>query len=371
MFGKKFFGFIIILIAVGVYFYNEFQHPRFGVDPSGQRLARIEKSPNYENGAFKNSMPEPTNLEKDNFFVRMYNIHIAKGGNRTPKSPLPTVKTDIKNIDREQNVIIPLGHSSYFIQLYGVRILVDPVFNDYAGPFSLINRAFEGTTVYTLEDMPDIDYVFISHDHYDHLEYETMLALRGKVHKVITTLGLGAYLELWGYKPEEIWEGDWFDSIRLKNNIELHILPARHYSSRRFTRNKTLWAGMALIAPSLKIYYSSDSGYGDHIQAIAKKFGEFDLAILDVGQFNPKGWPHIHFLPEHAAKVAEEVGAKRMLPGHNSKFAIALHDWKDPLEKMSQESIGKSYTLLTPRIGEVIDLDDAEQSFDSWWKTIE
>ncbi len=368
---KKRYLFLIILVALAAYLYNEFQHPRFGVDPSAERLARIEKSPNYKDGAFANYDPEPVNLVKDNFAVRMYNIHVAKGGKRTPKEPIPTVKTDIKNIDPKLNVVIPLGHSSFFMQVDGVRILVDPVFLDYAGPFSFINRAFDGTVVYSLDDMPKLDYVFISHDHYDHLEYETMLALRGKVDKVITTLGVGAYLELWGYKPEEIWEGDWFDSITLKNNVQLYITPARHYSSRLKSRNKTLWAGMALIAPSAKIYYSADTGYGSQIKKIAEKFDGFDLAILDVGQFNPLGWPHIHFLPEHAAKAAEEIGAKRVHAAHNSKFAIALHDWQVPLEEFTKASQGKNYTLLTPRIGEVIDLNQPDQTFDQWWKTIE
>ncbi len=370
MFGKKSFVFLVLLLLSGIFLYYEFNHPRFGVDPKGQRLARIEKSPNYKNGAFVNADPEPTNLVKENFFVRMYNIHVAKDGARVPNEPIPTAKTDLKALDPKSNVVIPLGHSSFFIQLDGMRMLVDPVFLDYAGPFSFINRAFEGSVIYSLDDMPPIDYVFISHDHYDHLEYETMLALRGKVDKVITTLGLGAYFELWGYAPEDIWEGDWFDSLSLKNGIELTITPSRHYSSRLKSRNKTLWAGMALISPSAKIYYSSDTGYGSHIAKIAEKFNDFDLAILDVGQFNPLGWPHIHFLPEHAAKAAEEIGAKRVFPAHNSKFAIALHDWKMPLEELTKASQGKNYKLLTPLIGEAIDLDNPKQTFEQWWKNV-
>ncbi len=370
MFGKKRTWFLLILVIIGIYGYNESNHPRFGVDPSGERLARIEKSPNYKDGIFVNMDPEPTNLQKDSFPVLMYNIHIKKDGQRTPAKPIPTVKTDLKALDPKQNVVVPLGHSSFFMQIDGVKILVDPVLLDYAGPFPFINRAFDGTVVYSLDDMPKLDYIFISHDHYDHLEYETMLALRGKVDKVITTLGVGAYLEQWGYKPEEIWEGDWFDSLELKNNVTLHIMPARHYSSRLKSRNKTLWAGMALIAPSASIYYSADSGYGSQVAEIAKKFDGFDLAIFDVGQYNPLGWPHIHFLPEDAAKAAVEVKAKRVLPAHNSKFAIALHDWFTPLEEFTKASAGKNYSLLTPRIGEVIDLNDEKQTFDQWWKAI-
>ncbi len=370
MFAKKRFWFLIILIAAGAYLYNEFQHPRFGIDPSGERLARIEKSPNYKNGVFVNADPDPTNLVRDNFIVRMYNIHIKKDGERTPKKPIPSAKTDLKALDPKQNVVVPLGHSSFFVQIDGVKMLVDPVFLDYAGPFPFINKAFEGSVVYSLADMPAVDYVFISHDHYDHLEYETILALKGKADKFIMPLGLGAYFEFWGFDPKDLWEGDWFDTLMLKNNIQLYIMPARHYSSRLKSRNKTLWSGMALMAPSAKVYFSGDTAYGSHIQEIAKKFDGFDLAILDVGQFNPLGWPHIHFLPEHAAKAAEEIKAKRVFPSHNSKFAIALHDWHAPLEEFSKASAGKNYSLLTPKIGEVINLDDPKQTFEPWWKAI-
>ncbi len=372
---KKFFYLLLLLIiGTGIYAYFELTHERFGASPSGERLAKMQQYPNFKDGAFSNTEAEPTNLVKESFIIRMYDIHFNKGGDRTPKDPIPSVKTDLKALAKShpnQNVLIPLGHSSFYMQLNGLHMLIDPVFTSYAAPFSILNKAFNGTNVYTVEDMPPIDYILISHDHYDHLDYDVMKAMQGKVKKVIAPIGVGAHLELWGYKPEEIWEGYWYDSVNIGNDVQVHILPARHYSSRLFGKNKTLWAGLGFITPERKIVYSGDTGYGKHLPEIAEKLGTFDLAILDVGQFNPDGWPHIHLLPEHAAKAAEELGVKRLLPCHNSKFAIALHPWKAPLDMMEAASKGKNYKLLTPMIGEIIDLDNDNQVFNAWWKQVQ
>ncbi len=369
---KKRYIFLMLLLGIGAYAYSIFTHESFGADPTGERLKRIENTPTYKDGTFFNTMPEPTNLVKDNYILRMYNIHFdKKEGSRVPANPIPTVHTDLKAFKKEQNVIVPLGHSSFYMQINGIRILIDPVFASYAAPFSFLNKSFKGTNIYSVDDLPPIDYVLITHDHYDHLEYDTMKALKDKVPTVIAPLGVGAHLELWGYKPEQIKEGYWYDGFRLKNDMEVHILPARHYSSRLLSKNKTLWAGFAVISPKYKILFSGDTGYGDHFKEIAKKFGPIDVAILDVGQFNADGWPHIHLLPKDAAVAATELRAKRVLPSHNSKFAIALHDWKAPLELFAQASEGKDYTLLTPLIGEVIYIDDPNQKFDAWWKEIE
>ncbi len=368
MIQKKRYRFLIVLVCGLAYLALELQHARFGAEPTGERLQRIEQTANYKDGAFFNTMPDPTNLERENFFVRMYEIHFNKDGRRVPKNPVPFHKTDLKTLDITQDVVVPLGHSSYYMQVGGLRLLVDPVLSAYAAPFSFMNQAFEGTLVYALDDFPPIDYVLISHDHYDHLDYDTMTALRGKIKRVLAPLGVGAHLEHWGYEPKDIWEGYWYDSITLENDVQIHMLPARHYSSRLFERNKTLWASIAIISPRTRIYYSGDTGYGDHLKEIGDKFGEFDLAILDVGQFNAKGWPHIHLLPMHAAIATQELRAKRMLPGHNSKFAIALHDWDAPLEEISKASEGKDFLLVTPLIGDVVHVNDNTQTFPPWWK---
>ncbi len=370
MFKKKFFWCVVVILSLSAFIYTSLTHERFGAKPTGERLKRIEKTATYKNGAFTNTLPDPTNLEKENFFIRMYKIHFDKDGERVPSKPIPTVKTLLKDLDITKDTIIPLGHSSYYMHLNGLRILIDPVFTPYAAPFSILNKAFEGTSVYSVSDLPEIDYVLITHDHYDHLDYDTMKALRHTVPTVIAPLGVGAHLEHWGYAPEQIKEGYWYEGFRLNNDVEVFIVPARHYSSRLFDKNKTLWAGFALKSPKHNIYFSGDTGYGDHFTEISEKYGPFDVVMLDVGQYNSKGWPHIHMLPHEAATAAVELGAKRMLPGHNGKFAIALHDWKEPFELITAASVDKPYVLLTPMIGEIITIADSTQSFSAWWKDL-
>ncbi len=373
MLRKKRFWIVAIVMLLAAYLYENLTHPRFGADPSGERLARIEKMPNYKDGAFHNTMPDPTNVEKPSFLSLMYQIHFDKEeGTRVPSQSIPSIKTDLKSLDLQENILIPLGHSSFYLQLHGLRILIDPVFAPYAAPFSFLNESFEGSNVYTVADMPMLDYILISHDHYDHLDYDAMKALQPLLKKsIICPMGVGAHLELWGYTPEQLLEGYWYESFSLGNAVKVQILPARHYSSRLFSKNKTLWAAFAISSPSEKIFFSGDTGYGDHILEIASKEGPFDTAIIDCGQFNDKGWPHIHMLPEDVAKSAAELGAKRLIPMHNGKFSIALHDWKAPLDMITEASKDKDYTLLTPIIGDKVNLDMEGQTFAPWWKKIQ
>ncbi len=373
MFAKKRFWLVAIVMLLAGYVYQTLTHERFGADPSGERLALIEKMPNYKDGAFFNTMPDPTNLVKDNFLYRMYQIHFDKApGSRIPAQAIPSTKTDLKALDPKRTLLIPLGHSSYYLQMNGLRMLIDPVFAPYAAPFSFLNQSFNGTNIYTVDDMPPIDYILISHDHYDHLDYDAMKALQPKLgKKVITPLGVGAHLELWGYSADQIMEGYWYDDFTLENDVTVHILPARHYSSRLFSKNKTLWAAFAIMSPTEKLFFSGDTGYGDHILQIAGKLGPFDTVILDCGQYNAQGWPHIHMLPKDVAQAAAELGTKRLLPAHNGKFSIALHDWKDPFIQITEATKNKDYTLLTPIIGDVVDLDIEGQTFPAWWELVQ
>jgi L-ascorbate metabolism protein UlaG (beta-lactamase superfamily) len=207
----------------------------------------------------------------------------------------------------------------------------------------------------------------ISHDHYDHLDYKTVVALQPNVKKVITGLGVGAHLEYWGYAPEQLIEMDWEDSITLSNGSLLHALPARHFSGRTFTRNKTLWLAFLLEAGSQKLYLGGDSGYDSHFAAIGKRFGEIDLAILENGQYN-LAWQAIHCLPEEVLKAAKDLNAKKVLPVHSSKFSLALHSWDEPLKELHRLNETYQVKLLTPRIGELVNLDSEDHTFTHWWR---
>jgi L-ascorbate metabolism protein UlaG (beta-lactamase superfamily) len=256
------------------------------------------------------------------------------------------------------------------MHLGGKRILIDPVFSAYAAPVSFVNKAFDGTNQYTAEDMPEIDYLLISHDHWDHLDYPTVTALKPKIKNVICGLGVGTYFEDWGFDPKLIYETDWFTVLKFADAFTIHVLPARHFSGRLFSRNKTLWTGFALVTPECRVFYSGDGGYGPHFKQIGEMLNGFDIVIMENGQYD-KNWPYIHMMPEEVAMATEELKAKALLPGHAGRFAIANHPWDEPFERITKASQNKHYRLLTPMIGEAVDFDNQQQPFSRWWKNVE
>ena len=205
-------------------------------------------------------------------------------------------------------------------------------------------------------------------DHWDHLDYATATALRSKVGQVVCPLGVGAHFEAWGYGKETVFEGDWYSVLEGKDGFAIHILPARHFSGRSLTRNKTLWAGFALVTPERRIFFSGDSGYGKHFAEIGARFGGFDLAMLDCGQYD-ENWRYVHMMPEDTAQAAEDLRARALLPGHVGKFAIAYHTWDDPFKRIVAASRGKPYRLLLPLIGEPVALPIASDGeILRWWE---
>lgn len=217
--------------------------------------------------------------------------------------------------------------------------------------------------------MPEIDYLLITHDHWDHLDYPTISALKPKIKQVICGLGVGAYFEQWGFASGLIHEADWFTSLDLENDFTVHVLPARHYSGRMLTRNKTLWSSLALATPERQIFFSGDSGYGPHFKQIGEGFNGFDLVILDSGQYD-KNWPYVHMTPEEAVQAAEDLRGKALLPAHVGKFSIANHPWDDPFQRIAAASQNKNYRLFTPMIGEPVELANEQHVFSPWWEGV-
>ncbi len=358
---------ITIAMIMGAISY--FNRPVFGKQPSGERLERIHKSPNYRDGAFQNQSHTPDLTDGANYFSVLWEFIFGKSKRATPSGTIPSTKIDLLTLPPEKNILVWFGHSSYFMQIDGVRILVDPVFSGTASPFSFATKAFKGTDRYTPADMPEIDLLFITHDHYDHLDYKTIAALRPKVKKVISGLGTGAHLEHWGYERSIIHENDWGDSLTLENDFAIHAVPARHFSGRLFKRNQTLWASFVLITPGLRIFIGGDSGYDTHFAEIGRQFGPFDLAMIENGQYN-KSWKHIHLMPDEFLRAANELNAKGILPVHSSKFVLGNHAWDEPLELVTENNKTAGMKLVTPIIGEVVNLGDTAQQFTEWWKEV-
>jgi L-ascorbate metabolism protein UlaG (beta-lactamase superfamily) len=357
--------FVIVLLGVALIIY--LQHPKFGKLPEGSRLERMQQSPNFVDGEFRNLTETPRLTSNDGMVSILFKNLTTSVERLRPTGRIPTVKTDLHGLDKGRDLVIWLGHSSYFIQLGGKRMLVDPVLSGYGAPLPFFNQAFDGTTLYTSDDIPDIDYMLITHNHWDHLDYETAIALEPKVRQVVTPLGLGAYFEHWGYSADRLLEGDWYDSWNL-DGLKIHVMPARHYSGRTLRRNGSLWAGFVVESRDRRIFLGGDSGYGDHFARIGAMFDGFDLVALDTGQYDPR-WAYIHMNPEEAVKAAQDLGAKRLLPGHVGRFALARHAWDEPFERIQALSDNASYSLVIPMIGEALCLDgDATQHAHGWWR---
>ncbi|HXD92249.1 MAG TPA: MBL fold metallo-hydrolase [Bacteroidia bacterium] len=360
---------LFVLIAFVALVFAFMQQARFGKQPTGERLVRIKKSPNYKNGSFQNLNHTPPLAEGVTYFKMFKEVFFDKKERVKPIDKIPSTKTDLHNLDRKQDVLVWFGHSSYFMQIDGKRILVDPVLSGHASPFTFSIKAFEGADVYKTDDIPEIDYLFISHDHWDHLDYKAIKALKPKIKMVICSLGVGEHLEHWGYNPDIIIEKDWHEKFELDNGFTVNTTPARHFSGRTFKRNQSLWTSFVFQTPTMKIFIGGDSGYDTHFAEIGKNHGPFDLAILENGQYDRK-WRYIHTLPDELLQVAKDIGANRVLPVHSSKFALAAHAWDEPLSKIIENNKKENLSIITPMIGEQVNLKNNNQQFTEWWKGV-
>jgi L-ascorbate metabolism protein UlaG (beta-lactamase superfamily) len=354
---------VVLAAAIAAYL----QHPLFGQLPRSDQLAQMAQSPNFANSIFVNQIETPLNTTDQSEWSMWMETLSGPTGHPRPPGAIPALKTDLKALDPMQDVVVWLGHSSYFVQLGGQRILVDPVFSTNAAPLPLVNTAFEGTSIYTADDMPAIDFLLITHDHYDHLDYPSIQALQPKVKRVVTGLGAGAHFEAWGYDMQTVHEANWYTTYATLPQLQIHTTPARHFSGRGLTRNKSLWVGFALVSPTRRIFFSGDSGYAPHFAEVGKRYGPFDWVALDAGQYDPR-WANVHMNPEQAAQAAEDLGARALTPGHVGRFSISPHDWDDPFKRITLASRGRSYALWTPEIGRPIYLDGRAQTFAAWWE---
>lgn len=355
--------FIALLVAGASLFLNQSQ---FGKAPSGKRLERIQQSPHYKNGRFDNLNKTPQLSEDTSMPEVMFRFLFGKNENTKPQQKFSFIRTDLKDVSPAENFYVWMGHSSYFIQVDGKKILVDPVFSGNASPVSFTTKAFAGADIYTTDDIPELDYLIISHDHWDHLDYKTVTKLKSKVKQVITGLGTGEHLEYWGYDPNKIIELDWSENADLGNGFKVHCETARHFSGRGLKRDQAIWASFVFETPNQKIYIGGDSGYDTHFKKIGEKFGGIDLAILENGQYN-KDWRYIHFMPGESIRAMKELKAKRMIPVHNSKFALAAHPWTEPLDKMIELNT-ENLRILMPEPGQKVTWEDDAKIYPKWWE---
>lgn len=336
-----------------------------GTNPSGKRLERIKQSPNYKNNAFQN-LSHTDQLSKDTSYAKIMKDQMNKSKHVEPTKVIPFVKTDLHTINAEEPLIVWFGHSSYLLKINGKTILVDPVFSGNASPFSFMIKAFKGADEYKAEHMPIIDLLLLTHDHYDHLDYKTLKLLRSKIKQIYCPLGVGSHLEHWGFEESRIAELDWWETNSFENDIEITAAPARHYTGRTMTRSKMLWASYVLKTKTHSIYLGGDSGYDEHFKMIGEQYGPFDIALLESGQYN-SSWPNIHMMPEETVQASIDLKAKVLFPIHWAKFALAMHDWDEPINRVLKKAEELSVKVTTPMIGEPLLISKYyETKF--WWE---
>ncbi|MCU0449211.1 MAG: MBL fold metallo-hydrolase [Bernardetiaceae bacterium] len=356
--------FLIGLGGLALLVWGYLQTPPFGQTPSGERLARIKRSPQYHDGKFQNESVTPQLTEGVTYW-QLINQYRQKIENQAPTQPLPSQKTDLKALAPTENVVVWFGHSSYFIQVDGFKILVDPVFSGRASPVPVGGKSYLGTDVYQVADLPAVDLLYISHDHYDHLDYATVKQLPGQVTHVVTGLGVGAHLERWGFAPGQITELDWHQAAEPLPGLTTTAAPARHFSGRGLVGNQTLWTSLVVKTATQTLYLGGDSGYDQHFAAIGATYGPFDLAVIEAGQYNAS-WRYLHLMPGEIVPAARQLQAKVLLPVHWGKFTLALHPWPEPIEQVL--ATADSLPVLTPLIGQKATWQPPAPLGQTWWK---
>ncbi|MES2386594.1 MAG: MBL fold metallo-hydrolase [Bacteroidota bacterium] len=354
-----------ILTAAGVSTSFMLPTKAFGKVPSGDRLLRVRRSRNYAGEAFKNI--EPTEVMRPDVpFTKLIKETFNRPKLGVPDFVLPSVSTDLRNLPDAEPVVVWFGHSCYMIKHKGFTILVDPVFSGSVSPVGILGKAFPGTNTYQHTDFGKIDMLILTHDHYDHLDYETVVRIHPQVKHIYTSLGVGSHLEYWGVPNEKVTELDWTDTAIAQPGIELTATPARHFSGRLFARGRTLWSSFVLKLNGYKIFVGGDSGYDVHFKELGKKYGPFDLAMLECGQYG-ENWPNIHMFPEETAQAAIDIKAKVLLPVHWGKFQLSTHVWDASIKRLVPAAEKLGLTITTPMIGQPITIGAAPVTH-KWWE---
>ena len=339
--------------------------PSYGISVKHMnKINKLSQSKNYRRGSFQNISPTPMKPDDISYF-QMIKGMMNRPKNVRPHNTIPSIKTDLSAFQSEFPIVIWFGHSSYLIHFKGKNILVDPVFSKHASPLPFMIKAFKGTNEYTAEKMPWIDLLILTHNHYDHLDIETIKRLKEKTKSYLTTLGVGKTLKSCGINEKLITELDWWESKQFSEKFKITATPARHFSGRGIKRGGSLWASFVLELEDYKVFIGGDSGYDTHFKLIGDQFGPFNLAILECGQYNT-AWPLIHMMPEETVQASLDLKANVLLPVHWGKFALAYHPWNEPINRVVKAAKDKGVTITHPLIGEPVIIGKSYPK-NEWW----
>lgn len=338
--------------------------PQFGKAGKDNRTLQ---SPNYHNGKFHN-LSETSVGAFDGKMLKALGEYVTGGQIREPEEVIPTVPVDASQIGQAEGLRVTwLGHSTSLIEIDGLLILTDPVFADRASPFSFLGpKRFKSELPITPGQLPDIDAVLISHDHYDHLAYRSILALKDKVETFFVPLGVAGHLERWGIDKNKIVEFDWWQQHK-SGSLKFVFTPTRHFSGRGLTRNKTLWGSWVIEGDQGKLFFSGDSGYFDGFKTIGDKYGPFDVTLLESGAYND-AWADIHMMPEQTVQAHIDLQGKLLLPIHWGKFNLSLHAWTEPVERLLAAAQKADVRVTTPQQGEMVAMISPPDT--RWWAEV-
>jgi len=320
--------------------------------------------------AFKNP-PNPDAKPSRSGWEIWTRMLMEKKVGTVPTEPIPVRPLDraaLDKLDGGANHVVRLGHSSHLLKLRGKYWLIDPVFGDRASPVSWAGPLRFHPSPLPLGEVPPIEGLILSHDHYDHLDVPTIEALKDRVQRYFVPLGVGARLRGMGVPADRIVELDWWQEAR-HGEVGLTATPAQHFSGRTlWDRDKTLWASWAIRSGSERIFYSGDTGYFKGFKEIGEKLGPFDLALMENGAYD-NYWPAVHMSPEETVRAFQDVKARTLYLVHNSTFDLAFHPWREPLERVAQLAERQGLALATPEIGEVLTLGRPREN-KLWWRAM-
>ncbi|WP_250515986.1 MBL fold metallo-hydrolase [Caballeronia sp. INDeC2] len=339
-----------------------------GLTAAERGRALSSASPQHDGARFRNVKPRPKEGIGKTLRI-VWNMLFSK-----PRNTVPTQAPIVDTLTRAQLDAAPdrslyrLGHSTMLFKLRGEYWLTDPVFGERASPFKRMGpKRFHAPPI-ALDDLPPLRGVLLSHDHYDHLDRETVLALAATTEVFLTPLGVGDRLIEWGIDASKVRQLDWWQSAGI-GGLSFTATPAQHFSGRSlFDGNSTLWASWVIVDDDLRVFFSGDTGYFDGFETIGERLGPFDVTLIETGAYDAQ-WPYVHMQPEETVQAHIDLRGRWLVPIHNGTFDLAMHPWQEPFERVTGLALARGVAVTTPRMGERLDLE-APHRGERWWREV-